>query len=108
MINLNRYIMLFEGGPAGHMAHPFDYTDFTANDLIDLVDSLFKGKIENLKEKLDGMTETQKDEYINYVNTSFLNSIDTDEYRTKVYNQLVEDKEIKTFGDEPIKDRNVQ
>lgn len=55
MINLSRYIMLFEGGQAGHMAHPFDYTDFTANDLIDLVDSLFKGKIENLKEKLDGM-----------------------------------------------------
>ena len=43
--------MIFEGGQAGHMAHPFDYTDFTANDLIDLVDSLFKGKIENLKEK---------------------------------------------------------
>ena len=54
MLNLTRYIMLFEGGAGGHMAHPFDYTDFTANDLIDLVDSLFKGKIENLKEKLDG------------------------------------------------------
>ena len=54
MLNLTRYIMLFEGGAGGHMAHPFDYTDFTANDLIDLVDSLFKGKVENLKEKLDG------------------------------------------------------
>lgn len=55
MINLSRYIMLFEGGAGGHMAHPFDYTDFTANDLIELVDSLFKGKVEHLKEKLDGM-----------------------------------------------------
>ena len=54
MLNLQRYVYLFEGGAGGHMAHPFDYTDFTANDLIDLVDSLFKGKIEDLKEKLDG------------------------------------------------------
>ena len=46
---------VFEGGAGGHMAHPFDYTDFTANDLIELVDSLFKGKVEHLKEKLDGM-----------------------------------------------------
>lgn len=45
---------IYEGGAGGHMAHPFDYTDWTANDLIDLVDSLFKGKVENLKEKLDG------------------------------------------------------
>ena len=45
---------IFEGGAAGHMAHPFDYTDFTADDLIELVDSLFKGKVEEVKEKLDG------------------------------------------------------
>ena len=54
MLSLQRYIYLFEGGAGGHMAHPFDYTDFTANDLIELVDSLFKGKVEHLKEKLDG------------------------------------------------------
>ena len=54
MLTLQRYIYLFEGGAGGHMAHPFDYTDFTADDLIDLVDSLFKGKVEHLKEKLDG------------------------------------------------------
>ena len=54
MISLPRFVHIFEGGAGGHMAHPFDYTDFTANDLIDLVDSLFKGKIEDLKEKLDG------------------------------------------------------
>lgn len=78
MINLNRYIMLFEGGQAGHMAHPFDYTDFTANDLIDLVDSLFKGKIENLKEKLDGMnimaTMNNNGETVFIRNNSNLNS----------------------------------
>lgn len=55
MLNLQRYINIFEGGQAGHMAHPFDYTDFTGDDLIDLVDSLFGGKIEHMKEKLDGM-----------------------------------------------------
>ena len=41
MIRLKEYIHIFEGGLGGHMAHPFDYTDFTANDLIDLVQSLF-------------------------------------------------------------------
>jgi len=55
MLSLQRYVYLFEGGAGGHMAHPFDYTDFTANDLIELVNSLFKGKVEHLKEKLDGM-----------------------------------------------------
>ncbi len=54
MINLSRYIMIYEGGQAGHMAHPIDYTDFTCNDLVQLVDDLFCGRVENMKEKLDG------------------------------------------------------
>lgn len=78
MLNLQRYIYLFEGGQAGHMAHPFDYTDFSANDLIDLVDSLFKGKIENLKEKLDGFnimaTMNNKGEVVFVRNSGNLNS----------------------------------
>ena len=55
MLNLNRYVMLFEGGAGGHMAHPIDYTDFTGEQLIELVDNLFSGKVETMKEKLDGM-----------------------------------------------------
>ena len=51
-ININ---MINEGGAGGHMSHPFEYTDFTGEDLLELVDSLFNGKIENVKEKLDGM-----------------------------------------------------
>jgi len=78
MLSLQRYIYLFEGGQAGHMAHPFDYTDFSANDLIDLVDSLFKGKIENLKEKLDGFnimaTMNDKGEVVFIRNSGNLNS----------------------------------
>lgn len=54
MIHLKEYIKICEGGLAGHMAHPIDYIDFTANDLIELVNSLFYGKIEDMKEKLDG------------------------------------------------------
>lgn len=55
MLNLNRYVMLFEGGAGGHMAHPIDYTDFTGEELIQLVTDLFSGKVETMKEKLDGM-----------------------------------------------------
>ena len=64
MISLKDYILehlftqskqsIYEGGQAGHMAHPFDYTDFTANDLINLVDDVFGGRVEHMKEKLDG------------------------------------------------------
>ena len=37
------------------MAHPIDYTDFTGNELIELVENLFLGKVQTMKEKLDGM-----------------------------------------------------
>ena len=52
MINLQRYVMICEGGAGGHMAHPIDYTDFTGEQLIELVDNLFSGKVETMKEKL--------------------------------------------------------
>ena len=53
-LSKNLHNMIMEGGAGGHMAHPYDYTELTGNDLLDLVDSLFSGKIENVKEKLDG------------------------------------------------------
>lgn len=43
-----------EGGAGGHMSHPYEYTDMTGDDLMDLVDNLFNGKIQHVKEKLDG------------------------------------------------------
>ena len=55
--NLSGYLLqnlITEGGIAGHMRHPIDYVDFTGKDLIELVESIFTGKIERLKEKLDG------------------------------------------------------
>lgn len=75
--NLNeRYIV--EGGAAGHMSHPFEYTEFTGNDLIELVSDLFGGKIENMKEKLDGTnlhaTMNDKGQVVFIRNKSNLNS----------------------------------
>lgn len=46
--------MVVEGGAGGHMSHPFEYTEMTGRELIELVDDLFSGKVENMKEKLDG------------------------------------------------------
>lgn len=46
--------MIVEGGAGGHMPHPFDYDELTGDDLIELVDDLFSGKITDMKEKLDG------------------------------------------------------
>lgn len=54
MINLTQYVQIFEGGASGHMAHIIDETDFTCQDLLDLIDDLFGGKISNATEKLDG------------------------------------------------------
>lgn len=66
-----------------------------------------KDLVKKIEEKLKGMNDAQKDDYINFVNTKFLNSIDTDEYREKVYDDYFEDKR-KEFGDEPIKEKGVQ
>ena len=78
MLNLNQYIRIYEGGQAGHMAHPYDYTDFTGNDLIDLIDNLFSGKITHIKEKLDGFnimaTMNNDNEVVFIRNKSNLNS----------------------------------
>ena len=46
--------LIVEGGAAGHMSHPFEYDEMTGRDLLELVDDLFSGKVENMKEKLDG------------------------------------------------------
>ena len=54
MINLTQYVQIFEGGASGHMMHVIDETDFTCQDLLDLIDDLFGGKISNATEKLDG------------------------------------------------------
>ena len=54
MLNLRQYIQIFEGGASGHMDHIIAETDFTCQDLLDLIDDLFSGKISNATEKLDG------------------------------------------------------
>ena len=71
-----RYIV--EGGASGHMSHPFEYTEFTGNELLELVSDLFSGKIENMKEKLDGTnlhaTMNDKGQVVFIRNKSNLNS----------------------------------
>lgn len=47
-------LIVNEGGMAGHMAHPIDFTEFTASDLKELISDLFSGKIEDITEKIDG------------------------------------------------------
>lgn len=70
--------VILEGGQAGHMSHPYDITDFTGDDFIELVDDLFSGKIEHMKEKLDGMnimaTMNEKGDVVFIRNKSNLNS----------------------------------
>ena len=57
MLSLYNFLteyMVLEGGAAGHMAHPIDYIDFTAEDLKQLVKDIFLGNIEDVTEKIDG------------------------------------------------------
>ena len=74
----NKTKIINEGGQAGHMAHPIDYTDFTGQELIELVQYLFCGKITEIKEKLDGMnimaTMNDDGEVVFIRNNSNLNS----------------------------------
>lgn len=46
--------VLNEGGAAGHMSHPYDYSEFTFKDLKNLIHDLFAGSITDVTEKLDG------------------------------------------------------
>lgn len=70
--------LLLEGGASGHMMHPIDYTDFTGEDLMDLVQSLFSGEIEDVTEKIDGTniqaTMNEKGEVVFIRNKGDLNS----------------------------------
>lgn len=60
--------VLNEGGAAGHMQHPYDYTDFTFGDLKNLITDLFAGNIEDVTEKLDGQNLfASVDEYGNTI-----------------------------------------
>ena len=54
VINTTYKPMIVEGGAGGHMSHPFDYDELTGDELIELVEDLFGGKITDMKEKLDG------------------------------------------------------
>lgn len=55
MKNLYKYLQnIMEGGASGHMAHPYDYTEFTLRDLKGLIRKLFEGRIEDVTEKVDG------------------------------------------------------
>ena len=47
--------IILEGGASGHMAHPIDFGDFTANDLKQLIKDIFSGKVEDVTEKIDGV-----------------------------------------------------
>lgn len=47
-------LVVNEGGMAGHMPHPIDFSEFTAADLKELITDLFSGKIEDITEKIDG------------------------------------------------------
>lgn len=77
MRTLYKYII--EGGAAGHMAHPYDYTNFTLRELKGLIRNLFTAKVEEVTEKIDGMnivaTVNNKGEIVFIRNKSDLNSV---------------------------------
>ena len=41
-------LVVNEGGASGHLAHPIDFSFFTAKDLKQLVSDIFSGKIEDV------------------------------------------------------------
>lgn len=66
------------GGFAKHMAHPYEYTDFTYKDIVELINALFNEYIE-FKEKLDGFnimaTMNNEGEVVFIRNKGNINSI---------------------------------
>ena len=50
--SLARKCKKYEGGAAGHMSHIYDYSDFTLNDIKNIINNLFSGEVEDITEKL--------------------------------------------------------
>lgn len=46
--------LLKEGGAAGHMAHPYEDTDLTFEEIESMIDAALTGEVEYAQEKLDG------------------------------------------------------
>ena len=46
--------LLKEGGAAGHMAHPYEDTDLTFEEVENMIDAALTGQVEYAQEKLDG------------------------------------------------------
>lgn len=71
-------LVVNEGGASGHLAHPIDFSFFTAKDLKQLVNDIFSGKIEDVTEKIDGTnlqaTMNPKGEVVFIRNLGDLNS----------------------------------
>lgn len=74
----NKTTNILEGGASGHMAHPIDFSFFTAEDLKELIRDIFTGKIEDITEKIDGTniqaTMNQSGEVVFIRNQGDLNS----------------------------------
>ena len=51
-VNLSE--MLTEGGGAGHLAHPYEDTELTFDDVEQMIDASLSGKLDLAQEKLDG------------------------------------------------------
>lgn len=46
--------LLTEGGAAGHMAHPYEDSDLTFEDIENMIEAALTGKVDYAQEKLDG------------------------------------------------------
>lgn len=46
---------LNEGGLGGHISHPYEVNDMSFEDIMELIENLFCGKITDVTEKVDGM-----------------------------------------------------
>ena len=46
--------LLAEGGAAGHMAHPYEDSDLTFEDIENMIEAALTGKVDYAQEKLDG------------------------------------------------------
>lgn len=47
-------VMLYEGGAAGHLAHPYEDYDLTFSDMQNMISAALGGTVEAAQEKLDG------------------------------------------------------
>ena len=100
-VALMEHKLLMEGGAAGHMAHPYEDSDLTFDDIENMIDATLSGKVEYAQEKLDGQNLM-----VTYKDGKVLSARNKGQLKNAAENAMSKDGMEKSMGHLPDNVRN--